>query len=292
MNLFIKKFCLFLFVLLIPILGLELYMRTIPNPYKYKFNWMESNSEDVETLILGSSHTYFGIKPDLLKGKAFNLALTAQHFEQDYCLLSKWEKRYKKLKTVICPISYFSFFTKNPDWPSPQLYTIYMDCKINPSNFKYYFEFSDPRYAIKKILSKHELLCDTLGWYKAKEEKGLKPDASIILKNQSINNEKDIQMNIRDFKLIVEFCKSHQFKLVLITTPCMETYYSKLDEKQKNRMYGIIRDVVKTYNVKYLDYMCDDRFHGKDFVDCDHLSPLGAAKFTKILKNDILTSNN
>ncbi len=287
MNSFIKNLLLFLFILFITISGLELYIRTIPNSYKYKFKWMELNCEEVEVLILGSSHTYFGIKPNLLNRKAFNLALPAQHFEQDYCLLSKWGNRCKNLKTVICPISYFSFFIKNRDWPTPQLYTIYMDCKIYPSTLKHNFEFFYPKYAISKIFGKQDLQCDSLGWYSPKDHNGMKPDASVLLKKQNTKNEKEIQMNIRDFELIADFCKSHKFQLVLITTPCMETYYSKLDKTQKNRMYDIIKEMTKKYDVKYLDYMCDNRFCNEDFIDGDHLSTQGAEKITKILKNDI-----
>jgi hypothetical protein len=37
----------------------------------------------------------------------------------------------------------------------------------------------------------------------------------------------------------------------------------------------------------YVDYLKDHRFEANDFYDSNHLSDVGAIKFTKILDNDI-----
>ena len=45
--------------------------------------------------------------------------------------------------------------------------------------------------------------------------------------------------------------------------------------------------MTKEYNISYLDYMKDTRFNADDFHDSNHLSDVGATKFSKILKADI-----
>ena len=41
------------------------------------------------------------------------------------------------------------------------------------------------------------------------------------------------------------------------------------------------------YNLPYFDYLKDTRFVADDFYDSDHLSDVGAIKFTKFLDKDI-----
>ena len=98
-------------VILIAAIRIEYLIRQVPNPYKYKFEWMQKNAEDVEVLVFGSSHTFYGIRPEYFKSKAFSLANVSQGLRQDLFLLEYWADRYKKLKTVIVPISFYSWFS-------------------------------------------------------------------------------------------------------------------------------------------------------------------------------------
>ena len=52
-------------------------------------------------------------------------------------------------------------------------------------------------------------------------------------------------------------------------------------------MYELINQIQKEFSVPYLDYMKDARFDSLDFADPQHLSDVGAEKFTKILNEDI-----
>ena len=52
-------------------------------------------------------------------------------------------------------------------------------------------------------------------------------------------------------------------------------------------MYEVIRKFQKECAVPYFDYLKDPRFVADDFYDSNHLSDIGAEKFTKILNEDI-----
>ncbi len=88
-------------------------------------------------------------------------------------------------------------------------------------------------------------------------------------------------------KHIAEFCKSHNIQLVLITTPCWSSYYDNLDKKQLDRMYELTHKFQQEYQLPYFDYLKDSRFDADDFYDSNHLSDVGAVKFSKILNADI-----
>ena len=65
---------LFALLLLLPLAMGEIYVRSLPNPAKYKHAYLSRHSREVEVLILGSSHTYYGLCPERLGENAFSAA--------------------------------------------------------------------------------------------------------------------------------------------------------------------------------------------------------------------------
>jgi hypothetical protein len=88
-------------------------------------------------------------------------------------------------------------------------------------------------------------------------------------------------------KELAEFCRSHHVQLVLITTPCWHSYYDNLNSEQLTKMYELTHKFIQENNLPYFDYLKDSRFKADDFYDSNHLSDVGAIKFTKILDKDI-----
>ena len=108
-----KKFLLlvFLFFLLTAVMlaAGEYAVRRIPNPYSVKREAISRFGKDTETVVLGSSHTYYGVVADSLD-RTLNLANVSQTFEYDYRILNRYIDSLPRLKRVIIPISFFSFF--------------------------------------------------------------------------------------------------------------------------------------------------------------------------------------
>lgn len=259
---------------------------------------MQKNAEDAEILVLGSSQSLDGISPKVFKEKGFNLANVSQGIKQDSFLLKYWANRYRHLKTVIMPISYFSLLEPGllesfGESYRCRYYKMYMDCDLY-QGWSYNFELSDIRSAMMKFgkhISKHyKLDCDIYGWCAKKHSsKELSNDiqASKTVKIHTVKNWDKIEINYERMKEIARFCKSRNIHLVLITTPCWHTYYDRLEQKQLTKMYELIHRIQKEFRVPYLDYLKDSRFQAKDFSNCYHLSEVGAIKFTEILDKDI-----
>lgn len=101
-----------LFVFLFPILlvwgAVEFFYRAVPNNYTLKYNYMESHAGEVEVLLLGNSHSLFGLNPDYFSRKAFNLANISQTVYFDELLFNRYIDRMPNLKQVVFCIEYSS----------------------------------------------------------------------------------------------------------------------------------------------------------------------------------------
>ena len=302
MKKFLKYGIFFVLPLIVALIPLEYLIRQVPNPYKYKYEWMKKNAEDVEILVFGSSHTFYGIRPEFFEGKAFSLANVSQGLKQDLFLLEYWADRYKKLKTVICPISFYSWFSHGLEYGSEsyrcRYYKIYMDCDLYPDLSLYNLELSDFRTAKGKIAklfsSNDDPGYDEYGWgntYKLSKKNMYKwndgTEAEAAVKRHTAKSWDYIDLNYTRMKELVDFCKSRNIQLVFITTPCWYSYYDNLNKEQLAKMYEMTNRFNNEFDVPYFDYLKDPRFEADDFYDSNHLSDIGAIKFTKILNEDI-----
>lgn len=297
---FLKHITLFIFPIICISISLEALLRQIPNTYKYKYEWMQCHANTVEVLILGSSHTFYGIRPQLLGKHAFNLANVSQCIIQDFYFLEHWTEKYEKLQTVILPISYFSLFSYELEHNEVfrcVYYKIYMGCDLYPNTPSYNIEIIYKKAAYEKLsayFKKRHLGCDPSGWgtdFKLIEKDDdiwdSEKEGETAASRHTAKDWNNVEYNIMLVKKIAEFCKQHNIKLVLITTPCWKTYCKNLDQKQLSQMYKLITELQQEYNIPYYDYLTDKRFVADDFFDNNHLSNVGAEKFTKILKTDI-----
>ena len=91
MKRFILRLSVFAIMLVILLALIELIARKAPNTYKDKERTMLSTlSDSVEVLVLGSSHNFYGLNPQLIKKSCYNLANTSQTIYYDDYLLSRY----------------------------------------------------------------------------------------------------------------------------------------------------------------------------------------------------------
>jgi len=180
-------------------------------------------------------------------------------------------------------------------------YKIYMDCDLYPDLSLYNLELSDFRTAkgkIAKLFSSNEDPgYDKYGWgntYKLSKKSIIKwndgTEAEAAIKRHTAKSWDYIDLNYARMKELVDFCKSRNIQLVFITTPCWYSYYDNLNKEQLAKMYELTNRFKNEFDVPYFDYLKDPRFEADDFYDSNHLSEIGAAKFTKIL-NEVIRSD-
>jgi hypothetical protein len=286
------------FLLVLTLFVGENYVRSLPNPYKTKDSFMRNHGSEVETLILGSSHAYFGITPEFMDDHTFNLANSSQNYEYDYYLFSQYSPQCKNLRRLILAISYFSFFSKPYEetdaWDRVINYNIYMGLKRDMLEPKYHFELFNPVVFVGKIkaaLHHNVRNCDSRGWgtdYTAQSRMTDRFENIGIeaAKRHTMNTWEYRERNLGYVVRMIEYCKEHDCQVIFVTTPCHQTYADHLNKSQYNEMIRLTHNLSTKYDIPYLNYFDDSRFDENDFWDADHLDNVGAEKFSKILWHD------
>jgi hypothetical protein len=305
-----KKVIISLLLYLLPILVfailLEIALRQIPNDYSYKKNYWDTHSPEIETLILGSSHAYYGMNPVYFSTNTFNAAHISQSLDYDYELLKQYDTKLPHLKTVIIPISYFTLWGKlsngEESWRVKN-YVLYYGIKNN-NNLKYCFELTGNKLTtnIRRIISylqKNNIKCSEYGWgtnYNSQKARNLEKTGKTASERHtmdihSLQNKEALNDNILILDSIINLCKKHNAKVFFFTPPAYYTYRQHLDETQLTITDETIKTIVDKYpNCTYINLMADSSFVSADYYDADHLSEIGAKKLS-ILIDEYIRNN-
>ena len=253
MKRFLRNIIWFVLPLLLIAMAIEFVAEAIPNSYTYKREYMEQYSGQIQTLILGSSNAYDGLNPSVLPN-AFNLANSSQTLEDDYRLLVKYIDSMDSLQTVIVGLGYHTLGAAMED-NRRTYYTIYMDLYPRWPMSKYSFEVCNPEMLVKKVIkysvSRDVTRCDSLGQRmghtREAAESGAEwwnKDVLSLVDNDRLvigNCELVIEENTRYLHAIVELCKAHEVKPVVVMMPGMKEYKRKLPKEQVALMDSVLR---------------------------------------------------
>lgn len=293
-----KKFLFHLSKIILPILFfflvLEIAIRKIPNDYQLKKTYLDRNSAEINTLILGSSHTFYGINPEYFSKKTFNAAYVSQSLDLDYEILNAYESKFKNLKTVIIPISYFSLFetleTDVEKWRIKN-YVLYYGLE-NQTDLNNNFEIlnSDVKSNLKKtikhyVLEESFLTSSNLGWgtnFNSNNKKTL--EGAFTAKKHTVKNFNLYNENLNSLDKIITLCKKNNVDIIFITTPTHKSYYQNLNKIQLEKTIKTISELVKkNSNCDYFNLLKSEKFTNEDFYDADHLNEIGAKKLSLFL---------
>ncbi len=299
-----KKFLIHLAKIILPILFfflvLEIAIRKIPNDYQLKKEYLDQNAAEINTLIFGSSHTFYGLNPEYFSKKTFNVAYVSQSLDLDYEILNAYQSKLKKLKTVIIPISYFSLFetleTDVEKWRIKN-YVIYYGFE-NKYTFADNFETLDNHITlnVKKVvkhyaLNKSFITASNLGWgtnFNSKDKKAFEGD--FTAKKHTVKNFDLYPENLKSLHKIIDLCKKKNVDIVFITTPTHSSYSKNLDSIQLEKTTKTISDLVKNNsNCSYFNLLKSGKFTNEDFYDSDHLNEIGAKKLS-IFTNSLISN--
>lgn len=284
-------------------LGLEVFVRWIPNEYSYKYQYMEKNISDIETLILGSSVGRTGIDPSVLGETAFNVANVSQDLIEDCAILEKYVPKASNLSDVIIallPNSYSYLMKDGVESWRLRKYKIYMNLEIKEEiKAGNHLEISNIRSVLAHIknylLTKNTIDCYTNGFGKdsiiLNESEKLKHAVNIAsIHNDTFNDNPDII--IEELEKVMTKCQDYGVNVYLVMLPCYYMYYERLDIKFEKQCDDLSRYLTDKFdNVHYLNFYRDPDFISSDFRNANHLGPKGAKKFTRKLKYYIHKNN-
>lgn len=305
-----KRFVIKTIYISLPILGvailMEILLRNTPNDYLFKKQYLDKHSSEIETLILGSSHSFYGFNPEYFSSNTFNASHISQSLNYDFEILKKYQDQFKNLKTIILPISYFTLFGKleagSESWRVKN-YIIYYDLNSSKSLIDYSEVLSNrinvniKRIASYYLLGNSTISCSDLGWgtsYNSKNARDLAETGKTAAKRHTrddINSDKYQEIfndNILILNSIIQWCKKNNVSVLLLTPPAFETYRQNLNKEQLKIAINTTSDICSKYeNCIYENLLNDTNFVAVDFFDADHLSEIGAKKLSELINEKI-----
>lgn len=303
MKLFIYRVLVFLLPVLTLLLVMELYIRSLPNEYTAKKEYMDMHAPQVETLILGNSHALNGINPAYMDGHAYNLAFAGQTLKYDWELLQYYDSSLTHLKNIIIPISYFSLYNNLESNSTNKFRLKYY--KINfgilrHENILYNLEIASVRFSKNVTTIQQQVFGTTadahapgkreeyLGWSTRNStvEDIEKEGKEKVARHERYIRPEELASNLHYLDNIISFAEQHKCKLYFITTPHYASYYRNMETDYFTRARHIMDSICSlpySTQVRYIDMMKDSRFTKSDFVNSDHLSVSGAARLSSIL---------
>ena len=314
MRRFLIKISIFVLPIAVVVLGVELYLSSYKSAFQTKAQYIKENEDKIECLVLGSSHNQNAINPEYIKNlNVANLAYSGQDLKLDFLLLKEFQ-HLPKLKIVIIELAYHGL--ENATSPGYDRNTIYLrfykinnfdrtprllDYSIFLSNPGMYTSFLNP-FMEKIPVNKYGFVAELCDLEKSIHRfKNAQYDTAYLYKTrvnmfttrhntESIDN---FNNNTRFFENMIQMCLNHKLKVLVITPPLYKTYYELINANKKKRTEQFIaRAKSKFPSIVYKDFSTGDGFSVYDFMNYDHLNPVGAEKFSKIIDSVLQNIQN
>lgn len=282
---------------------METLLRLIPNDFRNKRNYLNANSDNIEVLFLGGSHSLYGIDPVYVKEKSFNACQASQTLDFDLALLNKYENRWSSLQFIVLPVSYASLFEKLEKSKEPwrvKNYCIYYKMTVS-RHLPDYLEISSNKLGTNfrrlnsyYFLKSGNAFCSELGWdttYSCNPEtRDLVRAGKVAAELHRWEDDQYFDEMVSALESIIIFAGNHKAKVVLFTPPAFKTYRENLNEEQLSRTLTTSAILADKYKYCfYFNFLDDTTFTETDFYDADHLNKIGAEKLT--LRIDSIIQN-
>lgn len=293
-----KRFLTWTTIFIVPVLlagfGYEVLLRKIPNDYRLKKLYLDQHSRQVNTLLLGSSHTYYGINPEFISRNSFNAGYVFQSLDLDLAILEKYADRWDSLEYVIVPVDYMTLFSRlgtgQEAWRIKN-YNIYWGLKRSRNIVENSEVLTNPintnsrRFFGHYLHNESFITTSKLGWgvgYDSTREVEISGKAAA--ERHRAKDDRYFNENLKYLTSIIEFAGKRNIKVVLITSPAWKAYTDNLDPIQLNRTTRTADSLASVYaNTVYYNFLTDTNYTAADYYDGDHLNSKGAKKFTLAL---------
>jgi hypothetical protein len=280
--------------------GLELGMARMATSHVVKQRRLHALTNEIDTLILGSSETYYGISPHALSGTAFNLANWSQSLYFDYELSKRVVPQLPKLKRVILLVNYMSLYTELYDHPeSWRQYDYVREWGIPLQRSVDYVNLGlVSRVALYSPHAAMEALwvgfrgdraphVDDRGWYRVPDEDrwGVGPEQAKkrLGVHHGFMHQQYFAANAARLEELVVFLRDRGLEVVLLTPPVWDTYRAGIRERLWEPTRALASELARKHGARYLNLQHEPRLRAEDFEDPDHLNADGAVHFARIL---------
>ncbi len=279
----------------------EVDLRTMPNAYRIKAEGIERKAPEIETLIIGASHSLMGIRPSLLRTKAFNMAAVSETLDINEMVLQTYISHLPCLKNVVIAVDAAILFDPSLPEGDEAFRTTYYNLYMPTPRIGHWSQFAFEMASWQSTKNKLGALLsgeasaevDSLGWYTGYrlETRDEASFADEIVKTRAMHHAqygtKHLPANLKALQRIYDLCCEHNVMLMILTTPVIKAYTTALPQWAHDSVKHTLDCYREKPNVEVKEYAADDRFSPIDFHDPDHLNTVGASKFSQILNKEL-----
>lgn len=295
----LTKCATFALPLVVLLSGLEWGLSRVPNSYTHKRSIIQRGAPSVEVLVTGSSREYFGVDPAELPCRAINLANTSQSLPIDSALVRAYLPRMKKLRVLVLPVSVFSLDYRLSD--SPEAWRLPL--------FQHAFGLAVPEEGPRSFLESTLIWgygpaailgiaargfrgpsdeADDRGWLPSAPagEISVAAGRARARFHMAMMHRSHRPANLDALVATIRAASGAGARVVLLVTPAMPTYVQALPSGLLKEFRETLRSISRRTGAITADYLEDPRFSTPDFLDNDHLSPVGAKRFSTMLGSE------
>ena len=306
-------------IILFLVLSLSLYMLALMvdtglkksrNAYFASWNDLYSSKINADLLIMGSSRAEFQVSSKILDStlslNAYNLGLSAWHFDMQYARFRMYLQHNCKPKYIIQNVDVYGFSKRSDVADYPQFLPYIQDTILQKTfrRHKGEFDFYQRNIPLLKYKNQQKIafegffnfmgfsnLYDTTSKYKGYQgnnyvwNKDFETFKKRFPKGAKYRFDKEVKQQFNEY---LAFCQQENIIVFLVYAPEyyeVQTYY-----KNKSELINLCYESVKKYDCHFLDYsknsLCYDR---KYFYNSQHLNKTGAELFSLDLGNKIKT---
>jgi len=320
MKLFFKKILIFVFPLLAFVVGMDFYLANINSLYKEKAEGLKEEAHAIEILILGNSHSAYGVNPNYFTDYAFNIANAGQSIYFDKELTLQNLENLKKLKYVFISLDYHTLYFSSQRG-NRNIFSYYGSGIKHPSEDYNKADISPFLFGYTPIVSLSLLKKDLIDKWKFRNHAqylDFDVEAGIIKVDtlvkgfisfsgtetnmfnrrgyasrmngfdNLINTSTEKRLVLNELNQLITTLQENGVTPIFFSTPTFNEYNTELDSSIINNNRVDAEILCKKYNMKFWDYATDNNFSQNDFFNADHLNKKGAKKFTRIINERLL----
>lgn len=246
--------------------------------------------DDIETIVVGSSHGDFGFNPAYFP-KSFNLCCRSQDLKHSFYLYEKVTATCRNLKNLVVFYSTFSSSSVLEKSPSEKYI-----CPALNEIFQLGLHYEDPELEnlcalIQGQLDNATATAEGIGGFLPTTSKGFFADSYGVQRKVSehlrFSNGHEGDFYLLKLILLAKFMRHN---LIIVIPPARSDYASET-KSQHPKIFEELKKLSNSYFLEIkpqvLDLFEDDRFTAEDFGDFDHLNPLGegSQKLTLLIRD-------
>lgn len=301
-----KKLTIKIAIFLLPVIltwaAVEIFYRNVDTNYSRKHEVIQEHYDSAEIIILGSSHSYYGLNPEYFNQRTYNFSNISQSLYFDELLLNKHLDNFRDLKAVVLTIGYFTL-TQEDDGSEDRwrkyFYDQHMDLdvpsvsRLDPKRYSLALSrrFNRSVDLISEYAKNGTIITHLANGYGIQDSTDIVSDkdkVSLNIARKHENGSMDYKVNQERLERIIAACRKRGVKVYLVQMPAYPAYYKAL-KREKWKMIDEVLGALdrSSDNVKHINLTRYQIFTQDDLRDADHLTNKGAEKCSILLSSVI-----